>query len=337
MTWSFSLTKRTALARITTSFATDIVPLIKFVGSTPEIRNREIIDNALFNVDNYNSKWVKFINCKFKNFCWANYIDLGVGLYFENCDFDESVRIQGCSARGNDPVFGEPISIKFHNCRLAKFLIFEAPDPAPDLERGVSIKDCTINGGLEIVGIVSSMGSVVIQRSVISTRFEFRAVFVKQSITISNCNVTCRLHIDNLRTGFLSFIKNECKRNLRIWAGEYTQGIVFNGGSYEEDVAIGCIKCPKSLTINGGVFDNGYTVDYQDKSSGLHQGFKEINLRNAHFKNGFFLMESKIWAHHYLNSTLLLSKPLHDWKAIFISLILKSTSFDFMDSTIKQI
>lgn len=271
-----------------TTFVRDIIPVIKVSGSTPEIRKYRIEDNVQFKADNYQSSWVKFIDCEFNGYCWAHSLDLKVGLYFENCDFDKSVIIHGCSAKGSDPPFGEDISIQFYNCRFKKVLIIEASDPTLDFERGISIRNCTIRGGLVINGIASSTESILIQHSTIDTRFEIKRAFAKQSVTISNCNISCQLLIDNLRTGFLSFIKNEFKRDLRIWAGEYTQGITFNDGSSLEEVAIQSAKCPKSLTIIGGVFDSMFTVDYQDLSTGLHQGVKDICLRNAHFKNGLY-------------------------------------------------
>jgi len=265
----------------------DFINLFNSPGNTVEIADMVVTEDIGFTKVNYNCEYAILNNIKFEGSITFDNIDIGKGIKFQNCSFQDLLVISNIKAAGKH---GLPIdtfyNLTFDNCSVPRLILPQSNF----LEYGMVIRgECKI-GGIIIQNLSASYNGINIENSSLTDKLQFSNIKLNDgSIRLKSSKINCRIKIENLNAFDIVFIENEIKRDIFIWGGKCKSGIIFNDGIFSDDVTITSVKANGILTVTGSDFKKILKMELDDVASGTKGNIGEVFISDVKFGNGFIL------------------------------------------------
>lgn len=292
-------------------FSSEILPLTRVEGSKRIFNNTDtVLDGVSLDADSCKSQWIRFENLTFNETFYVQQVNIGIGIFFLNCNFKKVVVFDNVSGEGYSTDFTrESVTLGFRNCIFEQNVQFRNNCL---IERGILFDKCTLYGGLQIFKCQITVQQIALKDSTINTALEFEEVTSKMGVSISGCEIDTRVrfYLGNLNS--IGIIRSVFKRDLLIWGTEVNQSIAFNDGEYYEGVNLKSVAGRCSLNIHGGKYQAGFRIAY-DGEGNQEFGIKFLYLTSCNFEDGFYFngKGNRIHNHKIEKLTLKLSDRMN--------------------------
>lgn len=249
----------------------------------------EINESVIFDSGNFSCTTAKVENVKFKDRVVFDGVPEIQELTFKNCTFEMGIQIKNVQAKGYDSAVLGFQSVNFIDCVIRESLIIDACE----LERGISIKSCTLDQNNENILTISntsiSQGGITIQDAIISILDLSDLKIEGVGLRIEKSEVKNYLKCTSIVTNSgLSFIKNIIHGHVHVWGGS-ASGLAFNYNKFLSDVSIQAIKNSSHFTSYRDDFDKFLVIDYDDVSSNVKGFHNKMSFNAAKFGTGLIV------------------------------------------------
>ena len=247
------------------------------------IENITLTTPLLINQTHYKCDGVFFNNCKFLSELKFVEIDLKFGIQFTNSKFYELI-FSKCTAKGHKGDFNpnnENILLK--DCKVDEVFAVEECN----LERELKIQS-TVLKKIQLLGNTFSGLGFYDSTINLVAGFEFNTC-TNTDIRFQESTFEDSIRFSQNICPFYVFMDSTFKRDVWIWAGEAKNGIIFNGGIFEDTFKIQSVKSSGTLTFIDATFNKSVDVVYTDTTNNVAGGCPIIYLKDSKFNNGIYI------------------------------------------------
>ena len=243
-----------------------------------------------FNPNNYGNKGAIIKDKIFEQVVEFKSVDLGIGVFFKNCEFRNGVEFVDCKASGYDHNFHYfKTSLEFNDCKINRGLIVKGKESS--FENLIACIDCSwINnisfneitcGGIHIQKTNVNDGFVSVVRNNILGRFE-----------ITECGeMSARFNTEGNNCYNYSFKKTTFKSRFELWGDTLAGTLVFNDCDFKEKLLIERVK-GKSYSLIRVTVSDKTEIEFSDNEWNIG-GFEQLYILDCEFKKGFYVNEQR--------------------------------------------
>lgn len=231
----------------------------------------------------YKAKFIHFKQCKFQDMLLLKGAKLSNGLVFEDCEFYGTVMFKDIVVDQYDQVLTpDPESILFNNSLFKRVVIFAG---TTQLDRGLVFEGCTFMEGVSIDRIVTNNDGLAIIKCTVFQLMDVLDCDFSGDLFFSENTINSTQHISSVKANRLAFRKSTHNAGLWVESCKLPDGIVFNDGTFKEDVVFSLNETEQyGLSVIGSVFEKTFVVNH-------HKGKlkPEIGITSYYFDSGKFL------------------------------------------------
>jgi hypothetical protein len=276
--------------------ATTFVTLFNSPGKIVPIENKTISTDESISNSTYTCNGVIFRNCHFEGNLSVSNASLNYGIKFYNCTFQNLV-IDNCTALGYDSSFNDDNNnILLKNCQIKNVLALEGCE----VIRGITLQSCSIHT-LNIFSIKCT--DLLLQSCTVINVSEFSEnTITNAQLRLEKSTFDSQIRMQNNKCSTLVLLDSTFKRDIRIWAGEASEGISISRSIFNETLYIESVKSNSGLTLVENEFIKGCKVLYNDSTNNISGGCKNIFIEANDFHTGLFVNDDRKETSVELNS-----------------------------------
>lgn len=172
---------------------------------------------------------------------------------------------------------------------------------------GLKIKSCTINEKLDVFS--SSFNS---------------------DISLSESTINTYIRLFGITSNYISLYKLVVSGNLNVDSCKLKNGIIFNDGSFKDNVFFTLNQTEQSgLSITGSSFEKSFEIKYFSSQQPSARGISDYYINSAKFSNGFIVRG--------ISNLAAISPKVNKITVNISSLLIGSIVFDSLDVGILNI
>jgi len=238
----------------------------------------------------YKAKHTTFRGVAFKSLVLFENTKLTNGLIFEDCEFSEATIFKNVVVDQYDQLITpDSVSIVFKGCTFSG--IVEFLGEKTKLNRSLVFANCVFSGGLHIDSLTIEVEGLTLEKCTIYKKLDIFRTAITQTISLVGNTINTYVRFGNVVCSMITFTgANVITGNLHMTTCKFTQGIIFNDGTFKEEIYFSLNETRESgLTIIDSFFEKAFTINYHSGQVRPGVGIAKYYISSAKFLNGFYV------------------------------------------------
>lgn len=253
----------------------------------------EKIEVELLELNNadYKLKYVRFKEVKFKKKVSFDGVNLSHGISFENSEFMEPLLFTNVVVDSYDrKLIFDSVSIFFKNCKFSGRVSILGV--GTKIQRSIVFDNCTFEDGLHIEGITIAVEGIKIIGCTVHEKLDIFHSVASKDIHFSRNTIHSYIRLENIMCSHIIFTEaNVVSGNLIVSTCRLVQGIIFNDGTFKEDINFSLNETKASgLTIISTTFEKSFSINYHSGDIRPDLGISKYFISSAKFSNGLNIL-----------------------------------------------
>lgn len=256
-----------------------------------QVHEKIEVDLLELNNSDYKLKYVRFKEVKFKKKVSFDDVNLSHGISFENSEFMEPLLFINVVVDSYDrKIIFDSVSIVFKNCRFSSRVSILGPKTK--IQRSIVFDNCSFEDGLHIEGITVVVEGIKITGCTVHEKLDIFRSAINMDVHFSRNIIHSYIRLQNIMCSHILFTDaNIVSGNLHISVCKLIQGIIFNDGTFKEDIDFSLNETQASgLTIISTTFEKSFTIKYHSGNVRPSLGISKYFISSAKFSNGLNIL-----------------------------------------------